>query len=133
MKIARPRIASVAAGVALGAAVGITLLACTAGSGAYSSTSGGNPNSGGCNQHCDLTNIGSKYPDYYNLFMNVDGQPTIGMMCIGGAGIMTTSRDQSAAAARLVPEWDAFCKTQIGSRFSVTGNQDDEPRYDKIP
>ena len=110
-----------------GAATTLAIVACTA------AAVDSNPNSGGCNQSCDLNNVGSKYPDYANLFLNVDRNPTIMMLCIGGAGIMTTSRDNSAASARLVPEWDAFCKTQIGSRFSVTGNQNDEPRYARVP
>jgi hypothetical protein len=116
-----------------GAATALAIVGCTAAGMSYASTSGGSPNSGGCNESCDLQNLGNKYPDYANLFMNVNGHPTIAMLCIGGAGIMTTSRDNSAAAARLVPEWDAFCKTQIGSRYSVTGNQDDEPRYARVP
>jgi hypothetical protein len=116
-----------------GAAAALAAVGCTAAGFSYANASGSSPNSGGCNQNCDLQNLGNKYPDYANLFMNVDGHPTISMLCIGGAGIMTTSRDNSAAAARLVPEWDAFCKTQIGSRYSVTGNQDDEPRYARVP
>jgi hypothetical protein len=119
-----------------GAVAALLIVACTAAANSNSAaneTSDSNPNSGGCNQNCDLNNIGSKYPDYFNLFMDADKMPTIGMMCVGGAGIMVTSRDNSPAAARPMPEWDAFCKTQIGSRFSVTGNQDDEPRYNKVP
>lgn len=119
-----------------GAAAALAIVACTA---AASTSGGGSPpastggNSGGGNQHQDLQNIGSHYPDYYQLLMNVDGEPTIGIMCFGGAAIMTTSRDQSAAAAQPLPDLDAFCATQIGSRFSVTGQAADEPRYARTP
>lgn len=125
-----------------GAVAALAIVACTAATtGGGSAASGGSAsvsagcgvndtgNCGGGNQHADLQNIGSHYPDYYQLLMNVDGQPTIGIMCFGGVAIMTTSRDQSAAAAQPLPGLDAFCKTQIGSKFSRTGQAADEPRY----
>ena len=110
-----------------GAAATLAIVACTA------AASDSNPNSGGGSPNSNLQNIGNKYPDYYQDLMNVQGQPTIGIMCFGGVAIMTTSRDQSAAAAQPLPGLNAFCRTQIGSRFSVTGNQDDEPRYARVP
>jgi hypothetical protein len=123
----------------MGAGAALALVACTAagGSGAAASSGAGTSASSGCgsgncgggNQNADLQNIGSHYPDYYQLLMNVDGQPTIGILCFGGVAIMTTSRDQSAAAAQPLPGLDAFCKTQIGSKFSRTGQAADEPRY----
>ena len=69
----------------------------------------------------DLLNIGSSYPDYYANYMNVDGQPNIGLMCIHGAALITTSRE-AAGAAQPFPSLDGFCKTQIGSNFSRTGH-----------
>jgi len=83
------------------------------------------------NQQSDLNNIHPKYPDYVKMIMNVDQHPTAVMECIDGQGIITTSRDNSAAALQLVNEWNPFCRTQIGSKFSITGNESDEPAFPK--
>lgn len=110
----------------------LAIVACTAASTA-SGSSGTAVQRGGCDQNCDLQNMPAQYPDWYQLIMNVSGEPTVGIMCVGGGGIMTTSRDNSAAAAQVFPTINDFCKTQIGSRYSVTGNVNDEPRYAKVP
>lgn len=94
-----------------GVAVTVAIAACSA-------FAGGNPTN-------DLTNIPVKYPDWIRVVLNVDQQPTVTLMCVAGQGVSTTSRDNSSAAMRLVPGLNPWCKTQIGSRFSVTGNYAD--------
>jgi len=108
-----------------GAATALAIVACTA-AGTSSSASNGTSQSNGCNQNCDLNGMPTNYPDYYRLYMNVDGQPSIGFGCYHGVAIVTTSRDQSAAAAQLAPSQNAFCQTQMGSKFSRTGQASDE-------
>lgn len=94
-----------------GVAVTVAIAACSA-------FAGGNPAN-------DLTNIPVKYPDWIRVVLNVDQQPTITLMCSAGTGIMTTSRDNSSAAARLDPALDKWCATQVGSLFSQTGHYAD--------
>ncbi len=81
-----------------------------------------------CDQGCDMDNIPVKYSDWMKIVINADQNPTIVLLCIDGTGVMTTSRDQSAAAAQLDPALNAWCKTQVGSKFSQTGNYNDEPQ-----
>lgn len=114
-----PKTIAVSAAIAAGAVGGTGVIASCGASNA--------PASGGCNQNCDLNNQSIVYPDWYKIVMNVDGQPTAGLSCYAGVGWITTSRDQSAASLQLLPSLNAFCATQIGSRYSITGNQDDEP------
>ena len=69
----------------------------------------------------DLLNIPNSYPDYYANYLNVSGEPDIGLMCIHGAALITSSRSDSAAAQPF-PSLDHFCATQINSIFSRTGH-----------
>ena len=69
----------------------------------------------------DLQNVPPSYPNYASTFINVSGFPNITMLCIDGAGFATTTRDNSAAAAQLIPEWDAFCKAQEGKQATQGG------------
>lgn len=57
----------------------------------------------------DVKGVPNRTPDILVNYENMDGHPNIGMMCIKGAGIMTTTRSYSAATR--VPEWDAYCKS----------------------
>lgn len=116
MKINLKKIALTASAVVVTAAISV---ACSGGL-------GGNK-ANGCDQNCDLNNIQQQYPDYYRMYMNVDKLPTIGFGCYHGVAVITTSRDNSAAAAQLAPSQNAFCVTQMHSRFSVTGQSSDEP------
>lgn len=72
-------------------------------------------------QNDDLKNVPPSYPNYAELVINVDGYPNVMMLCVHGAGIATTQRPNSNAAAFLVPEWDAFCKTQEGKQATQNG------------
>jgi len=58
----------------------------------------------------DQGSVAQANPDYIVTYLNVDGFPNPTVMCIMGAGFITTSRDLSAVQA--VPKWDAFCATQ---------------------
>lgn len=57
----------------------------------------------------DVKNVPNKHPDYLVNYENVDRHPNMMMICIHGAGFVTTTRE-GAGALHLVPEWDAFCK-----------------------
>jgi len=76
----------------------------------------------GTPQNDDLNNINPNYPNYAALYINVDGHPNIMMLCIQGVGIMTTTREYGSAA-QLVPQWNAFCETQIGKKATQLAGQ----------
>jgi hypothetical protein len=66
----------------------------------------------GCsNQFQDQNGIAQANPDYILTYLNVDGFPNPTIMCIRGVGFVTTSRDYQSLQE--VPEWGAFCKTQM--------------------
>jgi hypothetical protein len=66
----------------------------------------------GCSSQLkDQKDVAQANPDYVLTYLNVDNFPNITIMCINGVGIMTISRDYNSA--QLVPNWNAFCKTQI--------------------
>lgn len=62
-------------------------------------------------------------PDYVMLTNNVDQHPNVVLICTGGFGFYTTTRDDFSAIDRL-PEMDAFCEEVEGegSQLSVAGN-----------
>ena len=76
----------------------------------------------GTPQNDDLNNLNPQYPNYAALYINVDGHPNIVMLCVQGVGIMTTTR-QYGSAAQLVPQWNAFCETQIGKKATQLSGQ----------
>lgn len=51
--------------------------------------------------------------------MDVDGFPNVTELCINGVAFATTSRDLNAITR--IPQWDAFCVTQIGKQATVNG------------
>jgi hypothetical protein len=68
----------------------------------------------------DLQNVPPSYPNWVGLYLNVDGHPNIVEICVNGVGFATTTRDAAGAITR-IPEWDAFCQTQIGKRATQNG------------
>jgi len=76
----------------------------------------------GTPQMDDLKGINPQYPNYAALYVNVDGHPNVMMLCIQGVGIMTTTREYGSAA-QLVPQWNAFCETQIGKKATQLAGQ----------
>lgn len=67
----------------------------------------------------DLRNSPTQYPNYSMTYINVSGFPNVTELCINGLGFYTTTRDYNAIAR--VPQWDAFCATQIGKEATVNG------------
>jgi len=66
----------------------------------------------GCSsQFHDQGGIAQANPDYVLTYLNVDGFPNPTVMCIQGVGFVTISRDYQSLQE--VPEWKAFCETQI--------------------
>lgn len=57
----------------------------------------------------DVKNVHNVHPDYIVNVENMDRHPNIGMLCIHGAGVLTSTRG-GAGAIHMVPEWDAFCR-----------------------
>lgn len=55
----------------------------------------------------DREGVESINPDYVENYTNMDKHPNMGLVCIRGAGFMTTTRDFSAVTP--VKEWDSFC------------------------
>jgi len=92
MRITRKRIITTAAGLAL-AAGSLIPLACSS-------------------QLKDLGGIGQVQPDYAITILNVDNYPNITLLCYKGVAFATTTRENTPAAAQLVPGWNAFCATQ---------------------
>jgi len=68
----------------------------------------------------DLKNSPPVYPNFSSTVVNVDNFPNISVLCFNGAGFATTTRD-AAGALILVPEWDDFCKAQIGKQATQGG------------
>jgi hypothetical protein len=67
----------------------------------------------------DLRNITVQYPNYAVTWMNVSQFPNITEVCINGVAFATTTRDYNAIMR--IPQWDAFCATQIGKQATVNG------------
>jgi hypothetical protein len=67
----------------------------------------------------DLRNSPSVYPNYSTTYVNVDGFPNVTELCINGVAFATTTRDLNSIMR--IPEWDAFCATQIGKQATVNG------------
>lgn len=67
----------------------------------------------------DLRNSPTNYPNYSMTYINVSGFPNVTELCINGLAFYTTTRDYNAIAR--VPQWDAFCATQIGKEATVNG------------
>jgi hypothetical protein len=63
------------------------------------------------NQSQDQGGVAQANPDYVLTYLNVDGFPNPTILCIQGVGFVTISRDYQSLQE--VPEWNAFCKTQI--------------------
>jgi hypothetical protein len=99
----------------------VAAMAASAAAGVIMTLSGVSACGSGNPQLDDLQNVSPSYPNYAANYMNVSGFPNITMLCINGAGFATTTRDNSASAAFLVPEWDAFCKQQIGRQATQGG------------
>lgn len=70
-------------------------------------------------QYDDLQNVNPSYPNYVALYINLAGHPNIAKVCIDGVAFATTTRDYNAIMR--VPQWDAFCATQIGKQATVNG------------
>jgi hypothetical protein len=75
----------------------------------------------GCSQpqFNDLRNVQAVYPNFARTYMDVDGFPNVTELCINGVAFATTSRDLNAITR--IPQWDAFCVTQIGKQATVNG------------
>lgn len=58
----------------------------------------------------DVEGVQSQRPDYIENYNNMDKHPNMGLICIRGAGFVTTTREYNAITR--VPEWDDFCKTK---------------------
>lgn len=99
----------------------VAAMAASAAAGVIMTLSGVSACGAGHPQLNDLQNVNPSYPNYAGLYMNVDNFPNIVMLCINGAGFATTTRDNSASAAFLVPEWDKFCAAQIGKQATQGG------------
>lgn len=75
----------------------------------------------GSPQTDDLKNIPDVYPNYAVTVLSPDNFPNYVMSCFKGVGVMLTTRDNSAAAAQLVPAWNSFCQSQEGKQASQDG------------
>ena len=69
----------------------------------------------------DLRNTSVLYPNYAVTFMNVSNFPNVTELCINGIAFATTTRDYNAILR--IPQWDAFCATQIGNHASGVVSQ----------
>jgi hypothetical protein len=67
----------------------------------------------------DLRNSPTNYPNYSMTYINVDGFPNVTELCINGVAFATTTRDYTSIMR--IPQWDAFCATQIGKQATVNG------------
>jgi hypothetical protein len=67
----------------------------------------------------DLRNTSVQYPNYAVTWMNVSQFPNVTELCINGVAFATTTRDYNAIMR--IPQWDAFCATQIGKQATVNG------------
>jgi hypothetical protein len=67
----------------------------------------------------DLKGVNPQYPNYAATWVNVDGFPNVTELCINGVAFATTTRDYNAIMR--IPQWDAFCATQIGKQATVNG------------
>lgn len=62
--------------------------------------------------HSDLRGVTFHRPDRIEGYTNVDGQPNIVRLCIGGVAFATSSREYSAILR--VAEWDtSYCGATI--------------------
>src|SRR5579859_1089010 len=68
----------------------------------------------GAPQLDDLQNVNPSYPNWAAIYLSPDNFPNVVEECINGAGFALTTRDNSAAAAQLVPQWSTFCASQEG-------------------
>lgn len=58
--------------------------------------------------HADLRGVIFHRPDKIEGYNNVDGQPNLVRLCIGGVAFATSSREYSSVLR--VPEWDSsYC------------------------
>lgn len=55
----------------------------------------------------DLEGVPFKEPDKIEVYVNVDGNPNITRLCIGGVAFGTTSRDYGNVFR--VEQWDSWC------------------------
>jgi hypothetical protein len=62
-------------------------------------------------QFQDQGGVAQANPDYVLTYLNVDGFPNPTILCVQGVGFVTISREYQSLQE--VPEWNAFCKTQI--------------------
>jgi hypothetical protein len=67
----------------------------------------------------DLRNSPSLYPNYAVTYINVSGFPNVTELCINGVAFATTTRDYTSILR--IPQWDAFCATQIGKQATQNG------------
>src|SRR5271154_3241151 len=67
----------------------------------------------------DLRNSPTQYPNYSTTYINVDGFPNVTELCINGVAFATTTRDYTSIMR--IPQWDAFCATQIGKQATING------------
>lgn len=70
----------------------------------------------------EFGNISKDYPpelvavslaDHYDVFYNMDGHPNLVRVCVGGVGILTTTREYGDAI-NIVDEWSDYCAQFTG-------------------